>query len=120
VKPADRASSLPAQPVQLIGRTRELLALRDLLLCEDVRLVTIGGVAGIGKTSLAIVTAAKWTEATRFGWPKILGALRRDPGVREREQDELRWWSDRPLPGAVSQRGTRPGARPPTARGCRG
>jgi aminoglycoside phosphotransferase (APT) family kinase protein len=36
----------------------------------------------------------------QLGWPKILGALRGDPGVREREQDEVRWWSERVLRGA--------------------
>jgi predicted ATPase/DNA-binding CsgD family transcriptional regulator len=54
----DRSDSLPAQPTQLIGRTRELFALRQLLLREDVRLVTITGTPGIGKTRLAIATAA--------------------------------------------------------------
>jgi hypothetical protein len=36
----------------------------------------------------------------QLGWPKILGALRGDPGVREREHDELRWWSECVLRGA--------------------
>lgn len=36
----------------------------------------------------------------QLGWSKILGALRGGPGVREREQDELRWWSERALRGA--------------------
>jgi hypothetical protein len=36
----------------------------------------------------------------QLGWPKIVGALRGGPGVREREQDELGWWSERVLRGA--------------------
>jgi hypothetical protein len=36
----------------------------------------------------------------QLGWPKILGALRGEPGVREREQDELGWWSERVLRAA--------------------
>jgi hypothetical protein len=36
----------------------------------------------------------------QLGWSKILGALRGDARVREREQDELRWWSARVLRGA--------------------
>jgi hypothetical protein len=36
----------------------------------------------------------------QLGWPKIVGALRGDPDVRLREQDELRWWSERVLRGA--------------------
>jgi predicted ATPase len=57
MQPAEPASSLPAQPTQLIGRTREVFALRELVLRDDVRLVTITGSAGIGKTRLAIATA---------------------------------------------------------------
>ena len=53
----ESASTLPAQPTQLIGRTREVFALRELVLREDVRLVSITGTAGIGKTRLAIATA---------------------------------------------------------------
>ena len=53
----ESASSLPAQPTPLIGRTRELLALRELVLREDARLVTITGTAGIGKTRLAVALA---------------------------------------------------------------
>src|SRR6266851_5921431 len=53
----ESASSLPAQPTPLIGRTRELLALRELVLREDLRLVTITGTAGIGKTRLAVALA---------------------------------------------------------------
>lgn len=36
----------------------------------------------------------------QLGWPKILGALQGEPGVREREQDEVCWWSERVLRGA--------------------
>jgi hypothetical protein len=36
----------------------------------------------------------------QLGWSKILGALQGGPGVREREQDEVRWWSERVLRGA--------------------
>lgn len=36
----------------------------------------------------------------QLGWPKLLGALEGAPGVREREQDEVRWWSERVLRGA--------------------
>jgi predicted ATPase len=63
MKPADRTSRLPAQPGQLIGRTREILALRQLLLREDVRLVTITGSPGIGKTRLAVATAASLEDS---------------------------------------------------------
>jgi predicted ATPase/DNA-binding CsgD family transcriptional regulator len=48
---------LPAQPVPLIGRTRELLMARQLLLRPDVRLLTLTGAAGAGKTRLAVALA---------------------------------------------------------------
>lgn len=54
----DRASRLPAQPTKLIGRPHEIAAVRQLLLREDVRLVTVTGAAGIGKTRLAVAIAS--------------------------------------------------------------
>lgn len=48
---------LPAQPAPLIGRTRELLMARQLLLRPDVRLLTLTGAAGAGKTRLAVALA---------------------------------------------------------------
>ena len=36
----------------------------------------------------------------QLGWNKLSGALHGDPGVRGREQDEVRWWSERVLRGA--------------------
>ena len=55
----DRATaSLPAQPTPLVGRAREIAAVRQLLLREDVRLVTVTGTAGIGKTRLAVAAAS--------------------------------------------------------------
>lgn len=48
---------LPAQPAPLIGRTRELLVARQLLLRPDVRLLTLTGAAGAGKTRLALALA---------------------------------------------------------------
>jgi predicted ATPase len=52
-------NNLPAQSTPLIGRTREVAALRDLILREDVRLVTLTGPGGIGKTRLAVHVAAE-------------------------------------------------------------
>lgn len=36
----------------------------------------------------------------QLAWPKVVGALQGEPAVRERERDELRWWSERVLRGA--------------------
>jgi len=51
-------SLLPAPVTSLIGRAQELLALRDRLLRPEVRLLTLIGAPGIGKTRLALQVAA--------------------------------------------------------------
>src|SRR5206468_4081390 len=43
-------SNLPLPPTPLIGREREAAALADLLSQDGVRLVTLTGVGGAGKT----------------------------------------------------------------------
>jgi predicted ATPase/transposase/DNA-binding XRE family transcriptional regulator len=52
-------SNLPAPPTPLIGRGREIAALIDLLQTSTIRLVTLTGPAGTGKTRLAIQAAAE-------------------------------------------------------------
>lgn len=46
--------NLPAQQMRLIGRERAARQLRNLLLRDEVRLVTLLGTGGCGKTSLAL------------------------------------------------------------------
>ncbi len=57
-RPAEvRPSNLPAQRTGFIGRESEVASVRELLLRDQVRLVTITGTGGIGKTRLALRVA---------------------------------------------------------------
>jgi predicted ATPase/DNA-binding CsgD family transcriptional regulator/DNA-binding XRE family transcriptional regulator len=58
---------LPVTTTALIGRTAELAALRTLLLRSDVRLLTLTGAPGIGKTRLVIQAAADVGDAFADG-----------------------------------------------------
>jgi predicted ATPase len=51
--------SLPIPPTKLIGRERELEIALSLLERPEVRLVTLTGTGGIGKTRLALAAAAR-------------------------------------------------------------
>ncbi|MDQ5854053.1 MAG: DUF4062 domain-containing protein, partial [Chloroflexota bacterium] len=53
-----RRDNLPAPPTPIVGRQKEVAAVRELLLREDVHLVTLSGPGGIGKSRLALEVAA--------------------------------------------------------------
>ena len=56
--PRPRPSNLPAQTTLLFGRERELEEVRALLRREGVRLLTLTGPGGVGKTRLGVEAAA--------------------------------------------------------------
>src|SRR2546425_6239936 len=55
-------NNLPIQPTPFIGRAQEVTTARDLLLREDVRLLTLTGPGGIGKTRLSLQVAADLSD----------------------------------------------------------
>jgi len=67
VRTEERPSNLPAASTALIGRENEMAAVKQLLLRRDVRLVTVTGPGGIGKSHFAIEVARAVTEHFPFG-----------------------------------------------------
>jgi non-specific serine/threonine protein kinase len=55
------------QPTALIGREGEVAHLRKLLLNPEVRLLTLVGTGGTGKTRLALAVAADLVDAFEHG-----------------------------------------------------
>jgi predicted ATPase len=53
------AGALPVPPTPLVGRDREATAVGDLVLREGVRLVTLTGPGGVGKSRLAVEVAER-------------------------------------------------------------
>ncbi len=72
-----RMTNLPAPLTPLIGRIEEVAATCNLLLDPNVRLVTLTGIGGIGKTRLSLQVAAQLKEQFSDGcWFISLAALR--------------------------------------------
>jgi len=58
----NRPHNVPIQPTPLIAREHEIGAVHDLLARDDVRLVTLTGPGGTGKTRLSLHIAAQLVE----------------------------------------------------------
>src|SRR5436305_5426697 len=55
-------NNLPVQPTPLIGRAKEVALVQNLLQHEELRLLTLTGPGGIGKTRLGLQVAAQLTD----------------------------------------------------------
>ncbi len=83
-RPAPRStvrSTLPAPPTALIGREQERAALGHLMRRADVRLLTLTGSGGTGKTRLALQLAADLHDAFRDGVCVVSLAPVTDPNL---------------------------------------
>jgi predicted ATPase/class 3 adenylate cyclase len=77
----NRPTNLPVQPNPLIGREREVAAVTALLREPEVRLVTLTGPGGTGKTRLALQAGAELLEAFASGVFFVSLAPIRDPAL---------------------------------------
>ena len=74
-------TNLPVQRTGLVGREREVLGASELLLRQDVRLVTVTGPGGIGKTRLAVQVASGLVEHFPCGTHFVSLSPLSDPGL---------------------------------------
>ena len=101
LKSLDRLlNNLPAQPTPLLGRETELAVARDLVRQDGVRLVTLTGSGGTGKTRLGVQAGAELLESFPDGvWfvplagiadPElVVPAIAQPLGVRETSDEPL-------------------------------
>ena len=76
-----RPHNLPVQFTQLIGREQEVATVQDLLQSEDVRLVTLTGPGGTGKTRLGLQVAAELCDLFTDGVYFVNLAPISDPNI---------------------------------------
>ena len=95
IKQADaRPANIPVQQTGFVGREKEIAAAEELLLRQDVRLVTVTGPGGIGKTRLAVQVAkglsdnfpggAHFVPLSPLSDPRLIpSAIIQTSGIRE-------------------------------------
>jgi predicted ATPase len=74
-------TNLPVQRTGFVGREKEVFAAKELLLRQDVRLVTVTGPGGIGKTRLAVEVAGGLIEMFPGGIHFVPLSPLSDPGL---------------------------------------
>src|SRR5207245_1722969 len=95
-----RPNNLPTQPSAFVGREAELQEIRRLLSDQGVRLVTLTGPGGTGKTRLTLRAAADEIERFEDGIffvdlasateaPTVLALIGREIGVIEVREAQL-------------------------------
>jgi predicted ATPase/predicted Ser/Thr protein kinase len=76
-----RPANLPVQRTGFVGREKEVAAVKELLLRPEVRLVTITGPGGIGKTRLAVEVANGLVESFPGSTHFVSLSSLSDPGL---------------------------------------
>ncbi len=76
-----RPPNLPMQRTSFVGREKEVAAAKELLLRQDVRLVTVTGPGGIGKSRLAVQVASGLVDRFPGGTHFVSLASLSDPGL---------------------------------------
>jgi predicted ATPase len=76
-----RQANIPVQRTVFVGREKEIAAAKELLLSKDVRLLTITGPGGIGKTRLGLEIASALQEYFPGGVHFVPLSPLRDPGL---------------------------------------
>src|ERR1700732_126649 len=76
-----RPANLPVQRTGFVGREKEVTGVKELLLRQDVRLLTVTGPGGIGKTRLAVEVANGLVENFPGGTHFVALSSLSDPGL---------------------------------------